>query len=139
MQKQENCEQLRKFAQIIPQEMLDALSLAAAAKGISLELEIASRLRAALTAPETFSLNFNSQQIRRRKFNLQEAVAECARKRLGNLYLYELEKLRLFLRFKHKLPRGLKEKFSLIDVAAASKEILAELAAEAALFEPNID
>lgn len=139
MQEQENQAQLRKFAQIIPSTMLDALKQAALAKGISLELEVASRLHAALTMANTSSLNLCSEQIRARKFSLREAIAECNRKRLGNLYLYELDKLRLYLGFKNKLPRGTKEEFRVIDVAAATKQILAELAAEDALIEKNLD
>lgn len=121
---------LEKYAQVISVEMMDALKESAQEKGISLSMEIALRLMVSMTEPElgTGSSLFNS--ILCKDFTEEEAVAECKRKRHATLYLYEMEKLRLFLRFEQTLPRNIKESFTVIDVKEAAKKIRAELEAE---------
>ena len=125
----DNCG-LEKYAQVISSEMMAALKESAQARGISLDAEIALRLTTYMAEPELAKDNALSQQILRLDFTEAQAIAECKHKRKATLYLYEMERLRLFLRLEHGLPRGVKERFILIDVKEATKPIKAELAAE---------
>lgn len=121
---------LEKYIQVISSDLLEALNTSAVEHGVSLDVEIATRLMACMAEPELAKDNVLSQQILRQEFTEQEAVAECKRKRESNLYLYEMEKLRLFLRFEQNLPRDIKENFMVIDVKEASKQIIKELEIE---------
>ncbi len=125
----DNCG-LEKYAQVISSEMMAALKESAQARGISLDAEIALRLTTYMAEPELAKDNALSQQILRLDFTEAQAIAECKHKREAAVYLYEMEKLRLFLQFEQSLPRNIKEVFTLIDVKEASKRIKAELAAE---------
>ena len=121
---------LEKYAQVISAELMQALKAAAEARGVSLDFEIASRLMVGLSEP-----NFNKDvsrfnQIMRQQFSHADAVTECRLKRKAALYNYEIEKLRLFLRFEKNLPKRIKESFVLIDVKTATKEIQVEIEAE---------
>ncbi len=126
-----NLNELVQFAQVLPREVMDALKDSASQKGISLEMEVATRLLAGLTQPEAFSLGTLSEQIMIRKFSAKEAFDECKRERIANLFLLETQKLRDYLEFKKKIPRHVKEKFTLIDEVALTKMISLELKEEA--------
>ena len=121
---------LEKYAQVVSTDLMDALKASASEKGISLDMEIALRLMTILSEPELNKDNSLLNQIINKDFSHDEAVAECKRKRDEALRLYEIEKLRLFLRLEHSLPRDAKESFMVIDVKAMTEIIRAELAAE---------
>ncbi len=137
MMKVEACCGLEKYAQVISSEMMEALRESAFVRGISLDMEIALRLTAYLAEPDLAQDNALFQQILRLDFTEAEAVAECKRRRNAALYLYEMEKLRLFLRFERSLPRQIKESFTVIDVKEATKQIKAELKEEEKFNEQN--
>ena len=121
---------LEKYAQVISVEMMDALKESAQARGVSLDMEVALRLMTSMVEPELGQGNTLFNQIMRTDFPNDTAVAECKRKRQGTQYLYEIEKLRLYLCFEKNLPRNTKETFALIDVKAETKRIKAEIAAK---------
>jgi len=118
---------LEKFSQVIPADLMQEIKTAAKAKDISIELETLSRFLATFMEPQQFGLKSNIEKILKQNFSTNDAVAECKRNRQHWLYVYEVEKLRLFLAFENKIPRNFKEKFISIDVKAESKRILAEL------------
>jgi len=93
-------------------------------------MEIALRLMTVMSEPDLSKDNSLLNQIINKDFSHDAAVAECKRKRDESLRLYEIEKLRLFLRLEHSLPRDIKESFMVIDVKAMTEIIKAELAAE---------
>lgn len=103
------------YAQVISKELLDALKESAQIRGVTLDVEIALRLMANLNHPELAENNALLTQILQKQFIQDDAVAECKRKRESTHYLYEIEKLRLFLHFEKMLPRDFKETFILID------------------------
>lgn len=118
---------LKKYAQIISADLLNVLKEAAQKREVSLEIEVALRLLATIKNPELSGDNSILSQIMNKKFTPSEATAECKRKRKSAHYLYEIEKLRLFLHFENSLPRNFKEDFIVIDVKEATKKIKAEL------------
>lgn len=121
---------LERYIQVIPHELLHALKDSATKNGILLDMEIATRLIAFMSEPELTFDNALSRQVLNRKFTDKEAVEECKRKRKSNIYVYEMEKLRLFLRFEENLPRNIKENFAVIDVKEITKQIREELDAD---------
>lgn len=121
---------LKRYAQVISTELMDALKASAQQRGVSLEAEVTLRLLANLAHPEFSESNSVLNKIIRQEFTSDDAVAECKRKRESARYQYEIEKLRLVLRFEPMLPRNFKETFLLIDVKEVSKIIKAELEAE---------
>ena len=121
---------LEKYAQVISTDLMSALKESAEAKGVSLDMEIALRLMTVMSEPELNKDNSLLNQIVNKEFSHDEAVAECKRKREEALRLYEIEKLRLYLRFEKNLPRDVKESFMVIDVKAMTEVIRAELATE---------
>lgn len=118
---------LEAYAQAISKEMLEALKKAAEEKGISLDLEIAYRLAINIFEVSQPENTITLDDILNWNFPDDAAFAECKRKRESNLYLYEMEKLRLFMEFKDMLPRKFKETFLVLDVKEAMKEIAIEL------------
>lgn len=116
--------ELMKFAQVIPASMMRELKKVAAEKGISIELEIASRLLVTFVEPEALGSEPLSQKILNQQFSLEEVIRECELNHERWLYPYELRKLELFLEFQGKLPRRFKENFTHIDVKKESKRIL---------------
>ena len=118
---------LEKYAQVISTDLMEALKESALDRGVSLEVEIALRLMANLTHQELTTDGGILGQIARQEFTEEEAVAECKRKREAHHYLFEIEKLRNFLRFAPGLPRHVKETFTLIDVKAETPRIQAEI------------
>ena len=125
----EDVKELEKFAQVIPAEMMQEIVIAAKAKDVSIEVEIMSRFLATIDQPENFGFKSAIEIILKQGFSADDAVAECKRKRQHWFYVYEVEKLRLFLMFQEKMPRNVKENFLLIDVKAETKRILAEMKA----------
>lgn len=123
-------ESLEKYAQVISTEMMQALRQSADSQGIALDMEVALRLTTSMTEPALARDNSLLNRLLGKAFTSDEAVAECLRQREDWLYLYELEKLRLFLRFEKNLPREIKETFTVINVKEESKRIKAELDAE---------
>ena len=121
---------LEKHIQVISRDLMNALKESASEHGISLDMEIAVRLTAYMAEPELARDNALSSRILRQTFTTDEAVAECKRNRNAAFYNYEVEKLRLFLRFEKSLPRNTTEKFLLIDVKALTPKIRAEIEAE---------
>ena len=121
---------LEKYAQVISVEMMNALRASAQERGVSLDMEIALRLMTSMVEPELGQGNTLFNQIMRTDFPSDTAVSECKRKRHGTQYVYEIEKLRLYLCFEKNLPRNTKETFKLIDVKAETKRIKAEMEAE---------
>lgn len=118
--------ELVKFVQVVPEAIMHEIKRVASDKGISVELEIASRLLITFIDPEVFVATPMSCEILNHKFSEKEAFEECRKQRENWLYLYEIEKLRLLLDFKGKVPRAFKEKFMLIDVDVETKRILDE-------------
>lgn len=125
--KPEISDNLQRYSQALPLEILEEIKQVCFHKSTSVELEVASRLLATFIHPQVFGFHAVEQGILNKKFSLKEATAECDRFKNGWLYLYEMEKLRLFLQFQDKLPRKIKEGFILIDVKEATKKIKAEL------------
>ena len=121
---------LCKYAQVIPEEMMLLLRASAEEKGVGLDIEIALRLLATMAMPEVFETNPLFIYILQQKPTVARGVAESKSNRHQWQYLYEVEKLRLFLRLEHNLPRNIKETFTLIDVKEVTKQIKAELATE---------
>lgn len=116
-----------KFAQAISKEMIQAIQNAAALKGVAIDDEVASRLFATLLKPKSFGLNPTTLKVLNHHFGAPEAFAEVKRKKESWLYIYEMEKLRLYVEFKPNLPKDFKDEFHLIDFKAALKEIEADL------------
>lgn len=127
-----NLSELVKYAQIMPVEFVAELERAAGENGISMELEIVSRLFATLLNPCAFGIDLLCEQILKKNFTENEAFAECKRNKQSNFYIYEMEKLKLFMRYQGKIPRDAKESFLVIDVKEAAKIIKAELEGEEA-------
>ncbi len=124
------CCGLENYAQVISSEMMEVLKESAQIHGISLDMEIALRLTAYMVESDLVQDSVLSQQILRLDFSEEQAIAECKRKRKAALYIYEMEKLKLFLQFEHSLPRHIKENFTIIDVKKATEAIKTELAIE---------
>ena len=118
---------LNKFGQVIPSEMKALLEKSAELKGIALEREIASRLQATFVRPTSYGFDSLIDHILRFEFSAAEAVAECKRKREAAHFVYEMEKLRLLMRFENRLPKDFKEEFCFINVEEAMKIVRAEL------------
>ena len=125
----EELKELGAFAQVIPTEMMQKIVAAAKTKNISVEIEILSRFLATITKPQEFGFKSNVEVILKKEFSADDAVEECKRNREHSLYVYEVEKLRLFLMFQAKIPRRVKEKFMVIDVKEETKRILVEMKA----------
>lgn len=118
---------LKKYSQVISSDLLQALKQSALDKDISLDLEIAVRLMASFTRPEACGISPRLNAILNYDFKQTDAFIQNKHHREQWLYLYEMEKLRLFVRFENKLPRTLKEKFTLIDAKALIDKIRNEL------------
>lgn len=126
-----NDPKLRKliaFAQVIPAEMMTAIKDAALAKGISIDTEIYTRLLATFIKPSAFGTDSTLNHILNQKTQAHQAKVESELRRKGWLYVYEIDKLRILLNLKDKLPKHFKENFSIIDVEKESVRLLAELA-----------
>ena len=121
---------LEQYIQVVSTDLMEALKESAKAHRISVEMEIALRLTAHMAEPELATDNNLFNRIMHRKFTHELATAECQRKREGNQYLFEIEKLRNYLYFAPGLPRHVKETFSVIDVKAETPRIQAEIDAE---------
>ena len=108
---------IEKLIQIIPNELMLALKTEAKIKAIDLDLEVALRLAATFIYPKVFGCTESMEQmILQKQFNLHELRKESNLKRQTWLYLFELEKLKLWVEFETKLPKKFKENFSLINV-----------------------
>lgn len=125
-----NFEELSSLQQIIPQEMMAAIRESAEAKGISIDDEISTRLLATFIEPQAFGINIRLNKLLNQKFLATQAKTEAELRRKGWLCVYEIDKLKILLMLKDKLPKNFKETFSLIDVEKESVRILAELAEE---------
>ena len=130
---------LEKFAQVIPVSLMQEIEAAAKAKNISVELETLSRFLATFIEPKELGLQSNAEKILKRGFSADDAVAECKRHRQNWLYVYEIEKLKLFLTFQAKLPRKFKERFIAIDVKAETKRIAEDLKTQSPQQKPRRD
>lgn len=119
-----------KYAQVIPRPLMDSLQNSAQKNNFDLTEEVNLRLLFAFKAQQALELNTLSEKILKHKFRLEEALAECKRNHEHWVYVYELEKLRLYVKFKHKLPRNIKEVFTILNVKEAIKQIERELEAE---------
>ena len=119
-------QQLTQYAQIIPEEILDQIKTHAQEHGVSLEVEMASVLLASFVETKSLGLDTLSQYIMNYKASKKEAENVCKQKRQGWLYIFEKEKLRLYLSMKNNLPRSFKERYTLIDVKTETKHILEE-------------
>ena len=119
-------QELKKYAQIMPKEMLDKMKQNAEEHNVSLEVEMASLLLASFVEAKSLGVDTLLQHILNREFTEKEAVAECKRRRQDWQYLYEVKKLHLFLEMKENLPRKFKETFSLIDVNEETKRFWEE-------------
>lgn len=126
-QKPEISNNLSHYSQALPVEMLQEINRASGERGIGVGQEVASRLLATFIQPEKFGLESLAMKIMNTQFSMDEAMQECKQKRNGWLYLYEVEKLKLFMKFEKKLPRKIRENFVLIDVDEVMKQIKAEL------------
>jgi hypothetical protein len=119
-----------KLIQVISAEMMDELKYQASSHGVTVDHEVGMRLFATFDQPHSFGLDCLSERILRQKFSASEAMAECKQNHLAWLYPYEIKKLRLLLSFQGKIPATVKEVFTVIDVKAETKKILAELKAD---------
>lgn len=106
-----------RYAQIIPKPLMDSLQDAAQRKNFTLDQETNLRLLLSFKEGDSLNLNTLSEKILKQKFTFAQAVAECKHKRDASVYLYEIEKLSLYLAFKHRLPKTYQENFAKIDVA----------------------
>lgn len=118
-----------KLRQKISSEMLLALQESAKLHGVSIDVEVASRIWLTFAEPEALGLDSTIIHVLKQGFSYPQAVLECKRKREAWAYLFEIDKLKRFLKMRHKLPRNFKEKFTFINVKEESKRILAEWAA----------
>lgn len=114
---------LKKYAQVIPQEIMNALKESAQERGISLNCEVSLRLLAEIAVSEMSGNLLTFEAIMKKKFTYKEAVAECKRKREVTLFRYEMKKLELYLEFEKNLPRNFKENFTTIDFKTTSKKV----------------
>lgn len=114
---------LKKYAQVIPQEIMTALKESAHERGVNLECEVSLRLLAEIAISEMSGNGLAFNTIMRKKFTFKEAVAECKRKREAALFRYEMKRLKLFLECEESLPRDYKENFSVIDFKTTSKKM----------------
>ncbi len=115
--------EMERYAQAIPEHLLNSVTLSAQKNKISIAEEITTRILATFAMPDAFGLNEKAHEILNKKFSGKEAFAETEQRRQGWLYLYEMEKLKLLLKFEKKLPKGFKESFSKIDINASIKKI----------------
>lgn len=126
----ENAAPVGKHIQVMPREMLELLKIAALHKQNTLDEEISLRLAITLKHAQEIGVPHLSLQILGKKFTHAEVSAQQIADRNAHLYLYEYEKLKLFIRFEKSLPRRIKESFTLIDVKEATKQIKKELEKE---------
>ena len=119
-----------KHIQVVSIELLEALSNAAKTKALSLDAEVISRLLATIIEPNAFGLSPQLDKIAHKKIVGPEIQREKERNREAWGRLYELEKLKHYLRFKNKMPKSYQEHFSLIDIKKESVRIEAMLAEE---------
>ena len=119
-------QELIKYAQIIPVEMLQEMRANAEEKGVSLELEMASLLLASFVDAKTLGQDTLANHILNYAFSNNAGMRESKQNRLDWLYLFELKKLEMYLVFKPRLPRKYKETFSLINAKEETKRIQAE-------------
>jgi len=115
-----------KFSLVVPRELKDQLVKISKTSNLSLNDITALHLISTLKQPAAFGLNTASEKILKQSFSHKTAINECKRNHHNWLYLYEMEKLKLYMRFEKKLPRNLKEEFVVIDVKSAMKTIAEE-------------
>ncbi len=119
-------QELIKYAQIIPAEMLQEMQANAEANGVSLEVEMASLLLSSFVDAKALGIDTLANHILNYTFSNNAGTHESKQNRQNWLYLFELKKLELFLEFKPLLPRQHKEKFSLINTKEETKRIQTE-------------
>ena len=119
-------QELIKYAQIIPAEMLQEMQINAEANGVSLEVQMASLLLSSFVDAKALGIDTLANHILNYTFSNNAGARESKQNRQDWLYLFELKKLELFLEFKPLLPRKYKETFSLINAKEETKRIQAE-------------
>ncbi len=117
---------LIKYAQVLPADMLAQLKLSAVKHSLPLEIEVASLLLVSFVAAKNLGLDTTAHHLINYKTSRKQAEEECKRKRQGWQYLFEIEKLKLYLSMKNHLPRNFKENFLLIDVKRETERLLNE-------------
>jgi hypothetical protein len=126
-----NPEQLKKqekFRQTIPKELMHALKTSAKDNNINLDIEVLYRLLATVIEPNAFGFSPEFDKIIHKQFLASQAHTESILRRNAWRYVYELEKLKLWVEFEDKLPKDFKECFSIIDVEKEIKALRAEKA-----------
>ena len=118
---------LEKLVHIIPEALMFELKSAADMKNISLAVEVVTRLVATLIEPRAFGINSEVAALLRKKPDSKQARIESEYRRIRWLYLFEMEKLKLWVEFEQRVPKNYKESFVCINV---KKEIKAVRAAK---------
>ena len=113
---------MEALIQTVPRELLLALQQAEAIQGTqNLSLEVAVRLLATYVCPKAFGFNPEVETLLTPKFSYARAKIEHAKRCEDWICVYELEKLKLYVEFEHRLPKAYQEKFNKIDVKHAIK------------------
>lgn len=116
-----------KLIQIIPIEIMSEIKNAAKHFKRSLDEEVASRLLATLIKPGVFGLSTNLDAIINKKFNHTDIKLENEARQRGWMYVYQKQKLRLYLELQDKLPKKFKENFLLENLDEEEQRIQIEI------------
>ena len=121
---------LEKLIQTIPSEMLTMIKASAQKEGRSLDEEVTIRLLTTLINPSAFGFSALLDELMNKKFTEAQAKAEIEAREKGWMYVYQKEKLRLFVEFEDKLPKKFKESFDLENLKEEIAKVRAEIEAE---------
>lgn len=123
-------QEVEKLIQIIPSEILIILKDAAAQDGRSIDEEVTLRLLTTFINPNSFGFSANFDTIMNSKFTEANARAESEARQKGWMYVYQKEKLRLYVEFEGKLPKKFKENFVLDNFEEELQKMRVEVRAE---------
>lgn len=112
---EETLKALEPLIQVIPSELLSELKYAADLNDVSLDTEITMRLIATFIEPNAFGFSPLLDSIMNTKISQTQAKLELEARRNAWLYMYQMEKLKLWVEFENKLPKDFKENFVMID------------------------
>lgn len=121
---------LEKLIQIIPSEMMSFLKDSAQREGRSLDDEVAIRLLTTLVNPGAFGFSALFDTVMNSKFTEADVKAEIEARQKGWMYVYQKQKLRLYVELEDKLPKKFKENFLLENLDEEMQKMRVEIQAE---------
>lgn len=121
---------LEKLIQTIPSEIMNILKNAAQQAGRSMNEEVTIRLFTTIVNPSAFGFSVLYDTVMGGKFTEAQVKAEKEAREKGWMYVYQKEKLRLYVELENKLPKKFKENFLLENFDEELKKMRAEIEAE---------